>query len=352
MPIPKRKAPLLSLMLAAGLALHGSAAVGADSAPFVPTFESDFPDPFILLHGGRFLAYATNTDKGRENVQMATSTDLVTWKGIASPGGGLHDAMPELPKWAKRGNTWAPEVLKTDKGFVLYFTARDEKSDLQCVGAAFSADPLGPFVSTAPGPLVCQTDLGGTIDASPFRDGDGQLYLYYKNDGNNPRVRKPTDIFVQRLSPDGLSLAGEPVALLRNDKDWEAHVIEAPTMVKTPSGYTMLYSANHFGWETHQRLSPYAMGYATCSSPMGPCKDASDNPILYSYNNKEAGCLSGPGHQTVFQVGQRSFIAFHGWLATKGCRKVDDKRVMYVAPLAWKDGKPVIAPSLRPAGKD
>jgi beta-xylosidase len=266
-------------------------------------------------------------------------------------GGKLHDAMPDLPPWAREGFTWAPEVLRVPTGFVLYFTAKERSSGLQCIGTAFSIDPKGPFTSDAAAPLVCQRDTGGTIDAAPFRDADGKLYLYYKNDGNNPQFRKPTDLFAQRLSGDGMRLEGEPVALLRNDTPWEAHVIEAPTMVRTQSGYAMFFSANHYGWEVDQRLSPYAMGYARCEGPMGPCKDAPKNPILYSYNNREAGCLSGPGHQSVFNVGARQFISFHAWAATPGCRKLDDKRYLYVAPLLWKDGAPQIGVSLRPTAK-
>lgn len=340
------------ICLAFFLAPVAAAAAAADEPPFVPTYRSNFPDPFVLQHGGQFFAYATNTDKGRENVQMAGSRDLVNWEPIrdASDKDKLHDAMPVLPPWASRGHTWAPEVLKTPKGFLLYFTARDRKSDLQCVGVASSADPIGPFTSQAAEPLVCQNELGGTIDASPFRDADGQLYFYFKNDGN--RIGRPTEIFAQRLTADGLALTGERVSLLRNDKPWEAHVIEAPTMVRTPSGYTMLYSANDFGWQEQHRLSPYAMGYARCDGPMGPCTDAPDNPILYSYNDPQAGCLSGPGHQTLFEVNKRMFLAFHAWQATPGCRRLDWKRFMYIAPLGWKDGKPQIAPSLRPAKRD
>jgi beta-xylosidase len=341
--------PRLSISFILAALFAAGTAAAADPPPFVPVYRTDFPDPFILRHGDRYVAYATNSDKARENVPMATSTDLVNWeplKDLQDPK-KPHDAMPVLPPWVKRGFTWAPEVLKTEAGYVLYFTARDKKSDWQCVGTATSADPLGPFTSQATEPLVCQGDLGGTIDASPFRDADGQLYLYFKNDGN--RVGKPTQIFGQRLSRDGLSLTGERVSLLRNDAAWEAHVIEAPTMVRTTSGYTMLYSANDYGWQEQQRLSLYAIGYARCTGPMGPCTDAPDNPLLYSYYDPKLGCLSGPGHQTVFGANNRTYIAFHGWQATPGCRRLDPKRFMYIAPVAWKNGKPLIAPSLRPA---
>ncbi len=342
-----RKLALL-LLAALGAATTVPAATAPDVRPFVPVFTTNFPDPFILPNGGEFLAYATNAEGGQANVQMARSTNLVDWQFVRD-GTRLHDAMPDLPPWAKESWTWAPEVMRTDTGYLLYFTAKDRRTELQCTGVAHSSDPRGPFVSTATEPLVCQPEIGGTIDASPFRDADGQLYLYFKNDGNHPRFGKPTDIFVQRLTADGLSLTGERRALLRNDTGWEAHVIESPTMVRHASGYTMLFSANHFGWETHQRLSPYAMGYARCEGPMGPCTDSPDNPILHSYHNREAGCLSGPGHQAVFDAAGRQFIVFHAHIAKSGCRRPDEGgRQMYVAPISWRDGVPVIAISLRP----
>ena len=339
------------LKASALLFLCVSAPAAAEDPPFVPVFEEDFPDPFVLEHEGRYFAYATNPAKARQNVQMATSPDMARWEHVRDPKDGktLHDALPTLPAWAKKGRTWAPEVLKTQGGYILYFTARHDKTEQQCVGAATSASPLGPFVSTSAEPLICQHSLGGTIDASPFRDSDGQLYLYFKNDGNHPSARKPTEIFGQRLAPDGLSVVGEPVSLLKNDKEWEGHVVEAPTMVRTTAGYRMLFSANDFGWPDDLRLSPYAIGYALCSGPLGPCADAPENPILYSYSDKKLGCLSGPGHQTIFQAGGRTYVVFHAWRATSGCRRNDWERWMYVAPLSWRDGKPIIAPSVRAA---
>jgi beta-xylosidase len=334
-------------LLALGV-LAATAHASSNTEPtFVPLLSTDFPDPFVLRNGSEFLAYATNASGDRANVPMARSDNLVDWKLIAE-GDKLHDAMPQLPSWVRRGLTWAPEVIKTKEGFVLHFTARDKKSDLQCLGTAFSTSPMGPFTSADDRPLLCQTELGGTIDSHAFRDSDGELYLYYKNDGNNPQFKKPTDIYVQRLTPNGMQVIGEAKALLRNDTQWEAHVIEAPTMVRHGDDYVMFYSANHYGWETHQRLSPYAIGYAMCKGPMGPCTDAVNNPILNSYKDKKVGCLSGPGHQSVFEVGGRQFISFHAWAATTGCRKLDNKRFMHIAPLLWIDGKPQIGIGLKP----
>lgn len=325
---------LLLLFLAAA-----SPAAAAEPL-FVPLIRSDFPDAFVLRAGDAFYAYATNA--GGKNVPTALSRNLVDW----TPGG---DAMPVLPPWARKGSTWAPEVLKVGSSYVLYFTAPSRKRDVQCVGAAVAAAPEGPFTSTAEEPLVCQADLGGTIDPSPFRDTDGRLYLYFKNDGNNPRIHKPTQIWVQPLAPDGLSVTGEPKPILRDRLRWEGGLIEAPTMIHAPAGYFLFFSGNDFAWQADQRLSAYAIGYARCEGPAGPCTEAGDKPFLYSFSGAE-GCLSGPGHQSILSVGERWFITFHAWSATPGCRPLDQTRWFYIAPLLWREGKPVIGVGLRPRG--
>ena len=311
---------------------------------FVPVLKENFPDAFVMLHGSRFIAYATNDGR---NVPVAVSNDLVNWTFPPDSAGKPLDAMPQLGAWAKEGFTWAPEVAKIGGNYLLYYTASDRKRDMQCVGVAVAADPLGPFVDPRPEPLVCQTDIGGTIDANVLTDADGNHYLYYKNDGN--RVRTYSAIWGQKLSPDGLSVVGQPVQLIRDDKSWEQRLVEAPTMVRTPAGgYQLFFSAAYFGWNEDQKISPYGMGYANCSGPLGPCTKSPDNPILNSYRDRTAGCLSGPGHQSIFKVGDKTFMSFHAWSATSGCRKAADKRFLYIAPIFWKDGKPQIAPSLRP----
>src|SRR5207253_1545427 len=109
-----RKLPIL---LAAGLA-SAIPAAAQEPPPFVPVYTTNFPDPFILPHGSEFLAYATNAEGHRANVQMARSTDLVHWQPVRD-GGRLHDAMPVLPSWAREGWTWAPEVARVGDRYLL-----------------------------------------------------------------------------------------------------------------------------------------------------------------------------------------------------------------------------------------
>ena len=296
-----------------------------------PVLQTNFPDPFLLKEGDTWYAYATN-GSGR-NVQMATSTDLVHWQLG-------RDAMPALASWIQLSSSdvWAPEVMKAGDQYLLYYTARDKQSGKQCVGVAVSDKPEGKFKDTRDAPLVCQTDQGGTIDPSPFRDGE-QLYLYFKNDGNC--CGYPTYIYVQKMAPDGQSLQGDPVQLVRNDKPWEGHVIEAPTMVQHDGRYYLFYSANNYGGVE------YAVGYATCETVAGPCQDAPENPILAS-QMKTQPIVVGPGHQAIIHVGDETWIVYHAWqVIASGIR--GNNRYMWMDRLEWVGGKPdVIGPSTGP----
>lgn len=305
--------PGLLLGLVPGL-LHAQQATSA---------IGDFPDPFVLPHDGGYYAYATNANGA--NVQLLHSRDLRAWRR-------QPDAMPALASWIRQPvpHVWAPEVIRLGERYVLYYTAHDRASDRQCIGVAEASSPAGPFVDRAAGPLVCQADLGGTIDASPFRAGDGRLYLYFKSDGNCCKL--PTHIFVQELRPDGLALLGQPTRLLTNGRVWEGKVIEAPTMLVRGGRHVLLYSANDFG------DGSYAVGHAGCAGPAGPCEPVGDAPFLKSHPERY---LYGPGHQNVFSVGAQDYIAYHSWeMKPDGSRGT--RRFLHIDRLDWVDGKPVV----------
>jgi beta-xylosidase len=269
-----------------------------------PVIDADFPDPFVARIGDRYYAYAT-TDAA-QHLQLARSPDLVTWEI-------LDDPLPKLPGWSS-GDTWAPEVLKIDSRYVLYYTAhapdlkRPDGNGSQCLSVAVSDAPEGPFVDDSAGPLLCQPDLGGSIDATSFADDDGRLYLVWKNDGNCCGL--PTRFFIQPLNPDGLGLHGKATDLgLVNDEPWEGALIEAPTLISRDGTYYLFFSAN--GYDTEF----YAVGYATATSVLGPYTDAPENPILASaWGRPVTSRARGPGHQSVVESGSgQLWMAYHAW---------------------------------------
>ncbi|MEV0902172.1 glycoside hydrolase family 43 protein [Actinoplanes sp. NPDC049802] len=286
-----------------------------------PVYLENFPDPGVVSADGTWYAYGTNN--ATANVPLLTSTDLVHWTEAG-------DALPEVGRWAVRGNTWAPEVVRTAAGkYVLYYTARWARADRQCIGAAVSDTPYGPFTDASDEPLICQDDEGGSIDASPYTHTDGTLYLYWKNDGNH--IGAPTHLYGQRLTVDGLALTGERTRLLTNDKPWQVHVIEAPQMVRHDDRLYLFYSANAFDSDA------YAVGYATCQTPLGPCADAAENPIL-----KSTPAAAGPGHSYLITLANGSnWLLYHAW-PPDAVGSISPGRQLWLDPVDWVDGRPVV----------
>ena len=315
--------------LASILVLAGCGAEPAPVAPAAartgtftnPVYPGNFPDPGVIEAGGTFFAYGTNT--ATANVPLLTSADLVHW----TEGG---DVLPRVGRWAGHGDTWAPEVVRTAAGrYVLYYTARWAKADRQCIGAATGDDPRGPFTDPSGEPLICQDAEGGSIDASPYADGTGALHLVWKNDGNH--IGRPTHLYGQRLADHGLSVTGNPVRLLTNDKPWQAHVIEAPQLVRHEDRLYLFYSANAFDSDS------YAVGYATCDTPLGPCRDAAENPIL-----KSSPAAAGPGHSyLVTSADGSTWLLYHAW-PPEAIGSVMPGRQLWLDRVTWPAGRPVV----------
>jgi beta-xylosidase len=290
-----------------------------------PIIHANFADPFILKVDDTYYAYSTNSNS--RNVPSATSTNLVDW----TMG---RDVMPSLASWVRlsRPDVWAPEVIRVDDSYLLYYTARDKETGYQCIGLAVSDSPSGQFRDQSDRPFICQNTEGGSIDASPFRDADGTLYLYWKNDGNCCMMA--TWLYGQQLAPDGLSLIGEPVRLIRNEHLWHGPVVEAPTMWLRDEVYYLFYSGNVYAGEK------YAVGYAVCETPLGPCEDAEENPILVS-DMENTPLVVGPGHQTIIEDAEgETWLVYHVWQISGGRRT--DTRQVWLDRLVWEEGKPVV----------
>lgn len=296
-----------------------------------PVITVNFPDPFVMKVGETYYAYSTNSNS--RNLPIAVSTDLVNWQI-------KRDGMPALAKWINlsRPDVWAPEIIQVGEDYLLYYTARHKETKLQCIGLAISQSPEGPFRDLTDEPIICQFDEGGSIDASPFRDTDGTLYLYWKNDGNCCGMT--TYIYGQQLSADGRELVGDPVKMIQNDKPWHGPLVEAPTMWLHEGRYHLFYSGNFFASEA------YAVGYAVCESPLGPCADADENPILATDKSAEP-LVVGPGHQTLFkdEAGD-TWIIYHAWQLTRDGELTSNRQV-WLDRVLWVDGRPVVQGATR-----
>ncbi len=282
-------------------AFHGS-------SPAV--FCNDFPDPFVLRVGGSYYAYSTGTDYMHIPVLLTS--------GIFG-GGGRHNALPVMPSWSDHVIAWAPSVLRRGNRFVMYY-APALPDGRHCLSIAVSTDPAGPFTDHTRGPFVCPP--GGAIDPSPYVAPDGQPYLVWKNGA---------DIVAAPLTADGLALAGNPTWLLSAAEPWEHGIVEAPSMISSGGKVYLFYSGGH--WNSAE----YAIGYARCATPLGPCTRASTRPWLSS--NRVA---QGPGGQEFFtdQAGNL-WMVFHAWIDNKIGYPVG-ARNLFVVRITFAKGIPQV----------
>jgi beta-xylosidase len=239
-----------------------------------------------------------------------------------------------------------PSVLVRPGSFVLYYTARDTASGLQCVSRAVSSTPAGPYVDTSSAPLVCQTAICGSIDPSPFVDDDGSAYLVWKSDENNPTCNTPPRIWSQPLTSDGISVVGSPTELLVRDQLWEGAVIEGPDMWKSGGAYYLFYSANRYD------SADYAVGYGVCQGPSGPCQkttldlaDGGSPAVLQS-----AGAALGPGGEQLFvDTSLALWVVYHAWTAPDTSYSGGGARSMRIDRVIFDAGLPIfVGPTTTP----
>lgn len=303
--------------------------------------NQDFPDPSVVYAPDAaaapgdptFFAFSTNafypSPFDLPLVPTARSVDLRGWMRPGLSGNPANDAMVHRaaphhqagPDWQRNPYpasgpvllNWAPDVHEFGSTWLLYFTAPSASSADQCVGVATATSVGGPYTPVDVAPLQCMHGWGGSIDPSVHVDEHGDPWLLWKNDGNCCNIA--TYLWSQPLAADGLSFVpgSSPTPLLGVDQPWEngsgggrepwKNLVEAPEMYFDNGTYWLFYSANW--WDS----ANYAVGYARCTTPAGPCSKPSDRPLLGS------GPLgSGPGGQSVFadSTGQL-WMAYHAW---------------------------------------
>jgi beta-xylosidase len=329
--ISDRKVPQREHIAAATATDSAEVAAGVEPVPklHVPA-ASRFADPAILAVGNRYYAYATRN--GAQNIPVMLSTDLAAWTLSI-------DALPRLPEWAG-GRTWAPTVLRLTspaaraqderadgERYVMWYTARDRTSARQCISVAVADGPLGPFVDSSTRPAICQVELGGSIDPEVFVDG-GKAYLLWKSDDN--ALGNATTLWAAPLNSEGTSV-GTHVRLLAASSGWHSNLIEGPAMAVDRGAYYLFYGANR--WNS----AAAAIGYAACTTPLGPCTDVtSDAPWLASMPT-----ALGPSGPHIFRdVDGKQRIAYHAW---DGCiGSLPCNRSLYFGALAFTGGRPLI----------
>ncbi len=331
--------------------------VGPDPGVF---YVSEEEDP---VYGGYYYRYHSSSASGAPQTEYYKdgfitsraaycdrSRDLYHWEPAGALAGNYALEIDQFD-WCS-GGFWAPEVIRNpaDGKYYMYFSAsckintgskylNDNPTETHrfYIGVAVSDAPVGPFdvigdVDEETG-ILCPTinfrtayDLDGHpshIDAHPFFDDDGQLYLYMStNPGDfggmyqgaigmrmESMAYPDYSTVVPVLAPGRVTVSGTP------GKPWEYEggeqytdeggVNEGLFMLKHNGKYYLTYSGFGYG-------SPsYSVRQAISDSPLGPFTKVpidDGNPIL---DGGLFGDVHGTGHHSFVRAGDEVFILYH-----------------------------------------
>jgi GH43 family beta-xylosidase len=272
-----------------------------------PVHDSYLGDPFVLKHNGEYYAYGT-WPPGALAIPVLHSRDLVGWShlGEALTLRGAFEAL------------WAPEVAYDNGTFYMYYSAGGEEGEGHRLRVATATRPAGPFED---GGAVLTPGDPFTIDAHPFRDDDGQWYLYYCRDFLDPDERVGTGIVVDRLV--GMTrLAGERETVVRPHAEWQLYerrrrwygrvwdwyTVEGPFVRKHEGRYYCFYSGG--AW----REANYGVSYVVADHAMGPFAPevGAEGPEIL---RTRPGMVIGPGHASLVHApdNAQDYIVYHAW---------------------------------------
>ena len=317
-------AALLVLSAGAALAAQSVQAPAYDPPPYTnPVMSGDFPDPTAMRIGSEY--WALSTASGGKPPPILRSSDLVHW----SVAGYLFT---QPPAWSTGSQLWGPWLVRNGDNYLVYYSAR-KKYGRPCVTVGVASNPIGPY--TDQGPLICQPNA--SIDPSFVHNSTGWPFLVWKENGGD----KPSSIWTQPLSLDGLRLTGTPRKILvGNRHNWEGGLVEGPRIIRRHNWLYLFYSGGHCCAPTD---CTYALGVARAHGIYGPWKRAPKNPVLRS--DKTWKC---PGHGAVLQS-----PSGHWWLLYNGYTANGPPsrgREMLLDLIHWtRDGWPYIKRGTRPA---
>ena len=291
-----------------------------------PVWPGYFADPFVFRGDVGWCAVGTGDD-GRTLAGLS-SADLVTWQ----PWGPVLE-----PATVLEGAThcWAPEVVQRDGAFWLYYSAGVEDRGHR-LRVARAERAQGPYADCG---VVLTESEPFAIDPHPFRDDDGQWYLFHSVDRLEGE-RVGTVIVVDRLlTPD--RLAGRPQAVVTPSADWQVferqraiygqvvdwHTCEGPFVVKRGGRYWCLYSGGN--WQN----PTYGVAAVHAPTPLGPWREARPGASVV---RTRPGVAHGPGHASVVtDASGADWLVYHAWDPAGKARR------MHLDPLRWSADGPV-----------
>ncbi len=319
------------------LLLLGSCRVGTvkDRIPFQnPVFEPILADPTVVrAEDGWFYAYGTQDDwgdgQGSRLIPIVKSADLVHWKYVGN-------AFETKPAWKEKGGIWAPDIVKVNNRYHLYYAFSVWGDANPGIGVATADRPEGPFTDYGKVFLSDEVDVPNSID--PFYwEENGKKYLFWGSYDNTDKQ----GTYGVELSDDGKSVPDLTRKIKIAAGDFEAVVIH-----KKGNYYYFIGSKENC---CEGENSKYHLRMGRAESLLGPYRDKEGNDLT----NRNTGTVmlepdslfAGPGHNSriITDDNQTDWVLYHAILRhNPRVKSGANRRVLMLGKVNWENGWPVV----------
>ena len=267
------------------------------------------------------------------------SKDKITWLACGFVFKGV-------PAWVGQkipgvGVLWAPDISFYNGLYHLYYAGSIFGTSRSVIGLATNttldrADPAYKWVDH--GEVLSSTngDNFNAIDPNIFIDGDGSVWLSYGSFWSGIKQRRvdPATGMLSATDTRVYSIAARP--------DDRHHAIEGSSMVKHGAYYYLFVS---FGacCIRDPMQDDYSINVGRGDGPHGPFHDRHGGSMMDGQAETllkgDGVAWQGPGGQTAYTDPERGdLITFHA------LKLPDGQAYLFVNPLDWKEGWPVIKP--------
>ena len=271
-----------------------------------PVIHADYSDPDICAVGNDFYMTASSFACA-PGLPILHSTDLVNWEIVNY---ALQRVVPgQFYDVARHGKgVWAPSIRYHNGEFYIYWG--DPDFGVYMVKAS---DPRGKWSEP-----VLVKPAKGIIDPCPLWDEDGRCYLAFAWAASRAQVNSV--ICVAEMNAEGTKVIG-PARIVYDGNDDVNHTAEGPKFYKRDGYYYLMFPAGgvEMGWQMAARsknvYGPYEARRVL---------EQGDTPVNGPHQGGWVRTASGEDWFMHFQ--------------DKGCYG----RVVWLQPMKWVDGWPVI----------
>lgn len=252
-----------------------------------PIIDKYLADPCIMFNDGYYYLFATGSAEDGRFIPIHRTLDFVNWEFVR----GAVNRGAETD-WNYK-HFWAPEVIKLNNKWHLYYTASPKESPHNSgnrVGLAISDSIQGPYEDY--GVVIPHASIDGHV----YVDGDSTMYIFYTIEHLNLDGLKAGQIYLDILvTPTEVMSSPRPII---THHTWQ----EGPFLQYRYGKYFLTYSCGAWTNDT------YHVRYAISEAPRGPYIEQPDT-ILKS--NK---MVKGPGHHFMYKdKNEKDWIVYHGW---------------------------------------